>query len=169
MQSDKLLLLTSQQTLLLRAALLDGPTALDAWQAWKSNIDIDTLDPGSYCLLPLLYRNLQRHTIVDPLMDRFKGVYRKTWYQNQVLFHHMAGVLRALHAAGIPAMLLKGAALIQLHYTDAGLRPMADFDVLVPREQAMPAIEVLRAKVLLVGTFQPTPNHLNTRSELGHG
>jgi len=40
-------------------------------------------------------------------------------------------------------MLLKGAALIPLNYRDLGLRPMSDFDLLVPLEQVLPVVETL--------------------------
>ena len=42
---------TSQQELLLRAALLPGKEAIDAWREWKSGVDVDQLDPGSLRLL----------------------------------------------------------------------------------------------------------------------
>lgn len=135
---------TRQQELLLRAALLQGKDAIDAWHEWKSNVDIDRLDQGSRRLLPLLYRNLRAHGVKDPLMNRFKGIYRLTWYENQMLFHNMATLLRSFHNAGIQTMLLKGAALTLLHYRDYGLRPLGDFDVLVHTEQALAAISLLR-------------------------
>ena len=111
---------------------------------WKSSVDIDRLDQGSLRLLPLLYWNLRTHGVKDPLMNRFKGVYRLTWYENQMLFHNMATLLRSFHNAGIQTMILKGVALTLLHYRDYGLRPLGDFDVLVHTEQALAAISLLR-------------------------
>ena len=77
-------------------------------------------------------------------MARFKGVYRRTWYENQMLFHAMTDVLRAFGGAGIPTILLKGAALVLQYYGDYGLRSMEDFDILVPPDQARRAVAVLR-------------------------
>jgi hypothetical protein len=134
---------TKEQELLLRASLLPGREAVDAWQGWGSSADIDLLDQGSFRLLPLLYRNLSRHEVKEPLLGRLKGVYRATWYKNQMLFHTAAGFLRSLHRAGIPVMILKGAALATMYYRDAGLRAMDDFDFLVPTEQALQAIDLL--------------------------
>lgn len=134
---------TRQQELLLRAALLQGNDALDAWHEWKSSIDIDQLDQGSHRLLPLLYRNIRVHKIADPLMNILRGVYRSTWYKNQLLFHNMATLLRSFHIAGIQTMILKGAALTLLYYKDYGVRPMQDFDVLVPTKQITVAINLL--------------------------
>jgi hypothetical protein len=135
---------TKQQELLLRAALLKGNETIDAWHEWKSNVDVHSLDQASRQLLPLLYRNLSIHGVEDPLMDMFKGIYRLTWYKNQMLLHDMADVLSAFHNAEIKTMILKGAALTLIHYKDYGLRYMEDFDVLVETEQASAAIELLK-------------------------
>lgn len=134
---------THEQELLLRASLLQGDGAIAAWHEWKSVTNIDDLDPGSFRMLPQLYRNLREHGIKEPVMDRFKEVYRLTWSQNQLLFHHAATLLRSLHDADIRTMVLKGAALVLQYYRDYGLRPMVDFDILVPTEQAMVAMNVL--------------------------
>jgi len=107
---------TWRQELLLRAALLRGKEAIAAWREWKSSVDVDRLDQGSRRLLPLLYRNLRAHGVEDPLMNSFKGIYRLTWYKNQMAFHKMTSLLRSFHHAGIETMLLKGAALVMLHY-----------------------------------------------------
>ena len=45
---------TREQERLLRAALLRGPLALEAWDEWKAGADMDHLDAGSYRLLPQL-------------------------------------------------------------------------------------------------------------------
>lgn len=134
---------TGDQELLLRASLLPGKEAVDAWQQWKTNTDIDHLDQGSFRLLPLLYRNLHTHQVKDPLMSKLKGIYRATWYRNQMLFRTVADLLLSLHGAGIQTMILKGAALARRYYNDVGLRPMDDFDLLVPTEQALEAIDLL--------------------------
>jgi hypothetical protein len=47
------------------------------------------------------------------------------------LYRQLAGVGGALYAAGIPALLLKGAALARPVYQDAALRPFSDLDLLV--------------------------------------
>ncbi|HYM70045.1 MAG TPA: nucleotidyltransferase family protein [bacterium] len=136
---------TRQEELLLRAALLHGPDALAAWDQWKSIIDFDDIDSESYRLVPRLYCSLRDQGVADPLLGRLRGIYRRTWYQNQLRFHAMARPLRLLHAAGIPTMLLKGAALVLQYYRDYGMRPMTDFDICVPGNQASTAIELLRA------------------------
>ncbi len=135
---------TREHELLLKAALLDGPAAVAAWKEWSASVDLDHLGDDSYCLLPLMAGALERRGIADPGMGRLKGVYRRTWYDNTLRFHSAAAVLRALHDAGIETMLLKGAALTLRYYRDAGLRPMDDFDILVPTRQGPRALDVLK-------------------------
>jgi len=132
-----------EQELLLRASLLQGPEVIESWYEWRSIVDLDHIDPGSIRLFPLLYHNLKSQGIEDPLMNIFEWVYRITMSKNQILFHKMSEVLTSFHNAGIQTMILKGTALTLLHYRDFGLRPMVDFDVLVPRKKASAAIKRL--------------------------
>ena len=134
---------TREQELLLRAALLRGPDAIEAWQKWKSLVDIGRLDPGSQRLLPLLARNLSAHGIKGSPANVAKGMYLLTWDRNRKAVRRMAALLRSLHDAGVQTMILKGAALALLHYKDYGLRSMGDFDVMVPTSQASAAIGLL--------------------------
>ena len=134
-----------QQELLLRAALFSGDAALKAWRKWRGLVDPDLhhLDMGSFRLIPLLNRNLKLLGVQDPIMDRFKGIFRRTWYQNQTLFHSCARVLEALQTAGLDILVLDGVPLVLNYYQDLGLRSMDDFDVLVRTGQAEKAIRIL--------------------------
>ncbi|HEY0730234.1 MAG TPA: nucleotidyltransferase family protein [Pyrinomonadaceae bacterium] len=134
---------TPNQELLLRAALLQGEPALAAWNEWRRTVNIDVIDYGSHRMVPQVYRNMQRHGIKDPLMDRMKGVYRYYLYKNEILMHRIGSLLAAFETAGIQTMVLKGAALIPLYYKESGLRPMLDADVLVHEHQAEQAMDVL--------------------------
>ncbi|HSI64277.1 MAG TPA: nucleotidyltransferase family protein, partial [Candidatus Saccharimonadia bacterium] len=138
---------TPDQTLLLRAALLDAPVALEAWAAWKQRNDLDYLEAGTFRLMGLLYRNLVRvgADARDPLLPRLKGIYRHFWAKNQLAFARKDELLRALTARNVPCMLLKGAALSLTVYKDHGVRPMDDFDVMVPPEHVHEAMDVLEA------------------------
>lgn len=134
---------TPAQELLLRAALLQGEHALESWNEWRRNVNIDVIDYGSHRMVPQLYRNLQRHGVKDPLMDRLKGVYRYYLYKNEILMHRIGSLLAAFEEARIETMVLKGAALIQLYYRESGLRPMLDADVLVHPHQTEQAMQLL--------------------------
>jgi predicted nucleotidyltransferase len=138
-------LATPHQELLLKAALLSGEEALDAWRKWQNKIDWEEhLDQGSFRLLPLLYVNLQKHGVDDPAMGKLKGIYRNAWSKNQTLFHEMAKVVEYLQNSGIKTMLLKGSSLSLLYYKNNGARPMADIDVLVYFKQARQTCELLQ-------------------------
>lgn len=134
---------TREQELLLKASLLKGNAAVDAFQEWKSLVDIKSVDPGSYRLFPLLYVNLKSSGVEDPLINIFEWVYRTTQKNTAVLFENMLPLLRQFRNAGVEFMLLKGTALILTYYKDRGLRPMMDVDILVRTTEAREAIKLL--------------------------
>ncbi|HEY8600252.1 MAG TPA: nucleotidyltransferase family protein [Thermomicrobiales bacterium] len=137
---------THEQALLLRAALGTGAAASSAYAEWRALVDIDTIDGGSFRLLPLLYRNLERQGLagVDPSVARLKGVYRLSWVRNRTALARVQGLLGLLAEAGIEAQLLKGTALILGHYRDYGVRWMEDCDIFVRPAQAIRAMQIFR-------------------------
>jgi hypothetical protein len=136
---------TPFQQLLLKATLLEAEAALQAWQEWYGQGGLDRLDNGSYRLLPLTYRNLQRLGYQEPVLMKLRGVNRRAWCENHLVFRRIAPMLATFHDAGISTLLLKGGALTLLHYRDFGLRPMQDLDILVPEDRALDAISLLEA------------------------
>ena len=134
-----------EHELLLRSALGGAREAVDAWEAWRSRYDLDAIDAGSLRLLPLVYRNLTRAGVDPGSLGRLRGVYRQTWYRNQLMIGHLANVIRALDAAGIETLVLKGVPLALAWYGEAAVRPMADADLLIPSARALEALDVLRA------------------------
>jgi hypothetical protein len=81
--------------------------------------------------------------VKDPEMSRLKGIYRRTWYDNQILFHNAENLLKIFHESNMQTLLLKGTALIPRYYKDYGLRAMQDLDILVHTEDAAKAIALL--------------------------
>lgn len=136
---------STQQSLVLHAALDRPSRAFEAWERWRAAIEFDDIDHGSGRLLPLVYRNLGPDRFDAEVAGRLKGMYRLAWTRNQVLFSRAAPAIAALEAAGIATLVLKGASLAVLSYRDVGVRPMEDVDVLVPFSRAEDAIEVLAA------------------------
>lgn len=136
---------TPEQELLLHAALVENDTAVAAWREWQTRADFDALDWGSYRLMPLVYRNLKALQVEDELLGRLRGIHRRTWYENNLLLGELSALLRDFHAAGIRTLVLKGVALGLLYYADLGLRPMLDFDVLVPFADKARALVQTRA------------------------
>jgi len=137
---------TKEQELLLQAALLNGADGKDALAQWLDAIDFEgEMDYGSFRLLPLLFHHLKKQGRDLPIMSRLKGIYRYAWFKNQQLFFELGKTLNTLRQAGIPTMVLKGAALTVQVYRNHAIRPMADMDILVPASQAVETYEILRA------------------------
>ena len=131
---------------LLKAALGDGKDALDHFHVWRGMIDLEAdFDSGSFRLLPLLYVNMARLGLDDPLMGRLKGTYRRAWCEAQPRFSQARDVLALLQSQGIETLMTKGVPLAISYYGNETLRPMADLDVVVPRDKARPAIAALEA------------------------
>ena len=136
---------SAAQELVLRAALEPPPRGRLAWESWRGRVDFDQIDPGSMRLLPLVYRNLGAGSFDPEVAGRMKGIYRRSWSRNQMLFSQAAAAIAALSEAGIETMVLKGASLSLLAYGSAGVRPMDDVDVLVPIGRRADAVTALRA------------------------
>jgi hypothetical protein len=135
--------LTGKDVHLLRAALLDEPDAASAFAAWRKGIDLGDIDYGWSRLLPLVQRNLTRHSIDDPWLPRMQGIRRHYWARNLKLLHRVRPVLAGLDGAGIPVILLKGAGILAAFGGTADLRPMDDVDFMVPPERLANAVAVL--------------------------
>ncbi|HEX6754067.1 MAG TPA: nucleotidyltransferase family protein [Solirubrobacterales bacterium] len=136
---------TPEQLLVLHAALDEPQAAVTAWESWRAAVEFDDVDGGSMRLLPLAYRNLGPDAFDAEVAGRLKGLYRRAWSQNQLLFKRAAEAIGALEAAGIETLVTKGASLALLSYGDVGARPMDDADVLVPIARTREAIEILAA------------------------
>jgi hypothetical protein len=152
------------QELILRAALEAPQTARRAWELWRQQANLDHLDSGTNRLLPLVYRNLGSHYPEDATLGNLRGVYLKTWSQNRLRFRALADLIRRFESQSIDIMVLKGGALIALAYRDFGVRPMADFDLLVRPESAREAIERLRQ-----WGWKPSLDHPELLTEIRHG
>jgi len=132
-----------QEELLLRSALLQGESARRAWRELRPSLDLDRLPAALASLLPLVYRNAAVLDRDDPETPRLKGLYRRTWYANEALFHRLASVLRLFAQAGIDTLVLRDAPLVVRYYKDSGLRPVAAVELLVHTEQATAAVALL--------------------------
>lgn len=142
----------ASERLLLRAALGDGADAARAFGAWDAGIDWQgDMEPGVFRLLPLVHGNLSRIGVAHPRMPRLAGVYRHSWCEAQQHLRRGEAVVRALAECNIPVMLSKGLLLGSAYYRSPAERPMSDIDLLVPRDHALPALDVLRALGFALG------------------
>ena len=136
---------SAEQSLALRAALLDVGPAWTAFEEWLRCVDLDAeIDPDTFRILPLVYWNLRERGVGHPLMARLKGIYRFSWCQNTRLFDLTRPVVAALNEAGIETMLIKGVPLAFQHYRNPALRPMSDLDIVVRPDKAAFAVDVLQ-------------------------
>ena len=123
---------------MLRAAVVRGPAALDAWREWSRAVDVERLDPDAQWLMPLLYDNLRAHGIAHPVLRRCRNVYLHTWYRTHVALHGLAAVLRQVGGRGVPrdrgdaAIALLGGAAVALRYHAPGARSSGAIELWCP-------------------------------------
>jgi len=133
------------QRLLLGAAVWEPDQARTAWERWRSSVAREDVTYADTRLLAAAYRPLRRLGLDDPTLHLAGGVYRRTWYLNQLALRRGARVVTELRAAGSDVLVLKGAALALLHYRDLGARPMDDVDLLVKPRELKAAVRALVA------------------------
>lgn len=118
--------------------------AAPAPQAWPLVVAL-ALRQG---VAPVLHRRLQMDgalaSIPGPLASKLVQERRATALDNLRNYGEFRRVARALGAAGIPLIALKGLHLAELVYRDISLRPMSDLDILVPRDRVADCIALLR-------------------------
>jgi len=119
---------SERQKLLLLSATAGGEAGADAWQRLRPQLDLDRLELGSFAMLPLVHRQLERLGIDDPEMARLGGIRRRTWTLNQL---ELAAVMPALRSLEEPIVV--GGWQFPAHYYggDFGLRPVEGLEVLV--------------------------------------
>lgn len=136
-------ILSKNEKLLLRACLYKNAQALEAYEGWKSSIDINELNHGEVRLFPLLYHNLTQMGMKDAFTEKYKGVTKRTWLFNQNLLHKASGLFDGLNKRSIPFCLLKGGAMALSVYKDLSLRPMDDIDLLISKKNVSQAASLL--------------------------
>lgn len=138
--------------LALRAAVLHGDDARQAWMDLTSRVDWMDLPDGVQRCLPAIAVNLACHgsSATDmgegavPYAARLGGVYRASWTENILRIRQMAPLLEDLASSGVDYRVLKGAAICAI--TDRwGVRRMGDIDVVVARADARKATTALRS------------------------
>jgi hypothetical protein len=96
-------------------------------------------------MAPLLHTHLKAAGITPPLAVKreLQALYLRHRQAGQVQMRILRDLLAAYAAAGIQALVVKGAALAHLVYPEPALRPMSDLDILVPETELGRAREVL--------------------------
>jgi hypothetical protein len=96
-------------------------------------------------LLPVLWNRIGKHatSLPDAEAERIRRQAAVIEFRMAIAETVLEDVIKRLTAAGIPVMLLKGAALATTVYASFAARPMGDLDVLVPPDKATLAWQLL--------------------------
>lgn len=95
------------------------------------------------CLFHSLGQAGLRMHLPRKVADVLEQTYRAATFRSLAVQSEIVRVHQLLEAAGIDHLYLKGAYLAQFAYPELGLRPMRDIDLLVARDRAMEAFQVL--------------------------
>ncbi len=134
---------TNSQILLIESALGEKENAIVAWEEWCKFNDLESIDDGSYRLIPLVYKNIGEYIKSDKYWINLKEIYFNFWELNEKLAHSSKEIISELYKKGIEVVLLKGFPLVKNYYIDSALRPMGDIDVLVSKNNFLRAIKTL--------------------------
>lgn len=111
------------------------------WIALERTIEMEGL-------APLLHTILRGKSLLPSDLEASLSLsYHRNACRNMLLFHQLTEVLQQLEAAGVPVILLKGAALAERVYGDIAVRPMSDLDLLVQPQ----TVEVARQTLGAIG------------------
>jgi hypothetical protein len=121
---------------------------------------------GREGVAPLMYWKLRDTPVAVPpsTFSLLRSTYYQTLAQNTLMYQELDRILKALDEAGIPVIVLKGAALAATLYEDIGLRPMGDLDLLVREEKLQEALEVMRS----IGYIEEPMPHQEFNREVGY-
>jgi hypothetical protein len=150
-----------QQTLLLKAALLNKTEASACFDEWLQSHNLaylrpesatflsdfmDTLDLGSQRMLPLVIHNLGEGA--HPYFKFLSGTRKNYWVKTKQIAFNTRKVRDAFEQNGIPCILIKGLDLATRYYPNDTLRPMSDGDILVPYTFRKQALEMAQTGLL---------------------
>lgn len=136
---------SATQRLMLEVGLAPPGEAANAWRQLRGRFPLETLEPGSFVFLPLMYRALARDGVRDDRIERMKGIYRSTFYRNGLLLERSRETINALAEHGVEATVTGSIASAVRFYDDVGLRPMSGFELLIPAEMRDDAVAAARA------------------------
>jgi len=106
---------------------------------------LSRIDHACQRLIPMVYQKFKNRGLTAEEVEICKGVYLHTWYNNTNFMHQVKPMIDTLNAQDIKVMPIKGLALTLFYFKDFGLRPMSDFDILVPTGQKDQAIRILES------------------------
>lgn len=129
---------------LLKASLFAGDAARQAFIKWEKVIDFDQLDSASYQFLPKLYPNLQKLKIEHRLLPKIKGIYRKTWIENQLFTESLREVFSLLEEQKINLVVTSCVLRIARLEADRNVFSLDGLTISISATDAPTAIKLLR-------------------------
>ncbi len=144
----------TRYALLQRASFLQGDVARENFLAWNAQIDWNAhLNTDEYRLLPQLVRSLSAQNFEHAWSGKFRGIARKAWVTNNLLFRELAPTLKILRDANIGTLVLYGGAFARRYDSEYVMSYGAsDCGILVREQQARDAYQFLARN-----GWKPTP------------
>ena len=130
---------------LLEACLRDDGRAVEAFGKWRRFADPDRMEGRELRLTPLLHANMRRLGLCDQKLAWIGGQAKHIWLSGVLRRRKLLPVLDVLEGAGVDFVVIKGAALSARFPKAVGIRPMADFDLLIQRSSVRAAMALLSA------------------------
>jgi hypothetical protein len=141
---------SAEQTLLLRACLLDGYAARSAWSNWlaRTGDPIESIrkdSDGLRRLLPLLFVASRRNNYAVPkvLLTTLRTAYVREQLRLRIYDRLLDRAVAVLASSGIHAVFLNGAVLGKTVYEDPVTRHCHDIDLLTDEQGMVRAEDLL--------------------------
>ena len=128
----------------MRIVVGDDEQILGRWSELQP-FDLDGVEPGSFALLPLLFRRLSDLGADDPLVARLESTYRSTWYRNNLYVQRLVATAAAFQTDGIEFVAFGDAPLAAHWYPQLGLRPITQLEAIVEAGSGDRARETMKA------------------------
>ncbi len=159
--------ISSTQQLMIKACLATSKAEREqAVSVWEEEVIIDDLDFSSSRLVPYFLNENQKEGITTKHDKRLKVIYKHWWLRMQHITHQLKTVHAALLKEGVKVVIIKGAS-IKEHYDRDELRPMADFDLLVPRQDLFRAMGIIESLDYLASEVTKTFMEKKTKLYMG--
>ena len=95
---------------------------------------------------PLLFWRLAQSERLPRLPEfarqHLRAMYYSTKMNNEQIIQELTTLTRQFNQVGIPVVALKGVCFALTIYTEIGLRPMVDLDLLVPKSRLIEAVQI---------------------------
>jgi hypothetical protein len=125
------------------AAVAPAEQARAAWKAVEPTIDIETLDPGRFEVLPLIGARADVLDVAGDLRPRLAGILRHTWVRNQLARASTRDASGILDAVGARPMAIRDVSMALGYHEHLSHRPVGVVDLVVAPSRAERALDAL--------------------------